>query len=37
MDEADLDAIMDAGTRLLGLELRPEWRASTWRPISASA
>lgn len=36
MDEADLDAIMDAGTRLLGLELQPEWRASVRQHLATS-
>jgi hypothetical protein len=26
MDEAALDALIDAGTLLLGIEMRPEWR-----------
>jgi len=25
MDEADLDAVIEAGTRLLRIPLRPEW------------
>jgi hypothetical protein len=25
-DTNDLDAFIDAGTRLLGIEIRPEWR-----------
>jgi hypothetical protein len=36
MDEADLDATMDAGTRLLGLELRPEWRASVRQHLATN-
>jgi len=28
MDDADLDAALDAGLRLLGIPIRPEWRDS---------
>ena len=28
MDEAALDAMIDAGTTLLGIEMKPEWRAA---------
>jgi 1-carboxybiuret hydrolase subunit AtzG-like protein len=26
MDEAALDALIDAGTTMLGIEMKPEWR-----------
>jgi hypothetical protein len=26
MDEAALDALIDAGTQVLGIEMKPEWR-----------
>jgi len=28
MDEAALDAMIDAGTSVLGIEMQPEWRAA---------
>ncbi len=28
MEDAVLDALIDAGTPLLGIEVRPEWRAA---------
>lgn len=28
MDEAALDAMIDTGTTVLGIEMKPEWRAA---------
>jgi hypothetical protein len=28
MDEAALDALIDAGTEALGIDMKPEWRAA---------
>jgi hypothetical protein len=28
LDDADLDAMIDSGVAIVGIEMRPEWRAS---------
>jgi Protein of unknown function (DUF4089) len=36
MDEAALDALIDAGTALLGLEMKPEWRPAVRMHLAIS-
>ena len=36
MDEAALDALIDAGTAALGIEMKPEWRASVRMHLAIS-
>jgi hypothetical protein len=36
MDEAALDALIDAGTALLGLEMKPEWRSAVRMHLAIS-
>ncbi|HBK06533.1 MAG TPA: DUF4089 domain-containing protein [Acetobacteraceae bacterium] len=36
MDEAALDAMIDAGTTLLGIEMKPEWRAAVRMHLTIS-
>ncbi len=36
MDEAVLDALIDAGTPLLGISVKPEWRAAVRMHLAIS-
>lgn len=36
MDEAALDALIDAGTSMLGIEMKPEWRQAVRMNLSIS-
>jgi hypothetical protein len=36
MDEAALDAMIDAGTAVLGIEVKPEWRAAVRMHLAIS-
>ena len=36
MDEAALDAMIDAGTAALGIEMEPEWRAAVRMHLAIS-
>ena len=36
MDDAALDALIDAGTALLGLDMKPEWRAAVRMHLAIS-
>jgi hypothetical protein len=36
MDEAALDALIDAGTNLLGIEMKPDWRAAVRMHLAIS-
>ena len=36
MDEAALDAMIDAGTAALGIEVKPEWRAAVRMHLAIS-
>jgi hypothetical protein len=36
MDEAALDALIDAGTALAGIEMRPEWRQAVRMHLTIS-
>ncbi len=36
MDEAALDALIDAGTEALGIDMKPEWRAAVRMHLAIS-
>jgi hypothetical protein len=36
MDEADLDALIDVGTPLLGIVMKPEWRQAVRMHLAIS-
>jgi hypothetical protein len=36
MDEAALDALIDAGTAVLGIDMKPEWRAAVRMHLTIS-
>ena len=36
MDEAALDALIDAGTAMLGIEMQPEWRQAVRMHLAIS-
>jgi hypothetical protein len=36
MDEAALDAVIDAGTALAGIEMKPEWRQAVRMHLAIS-
>lgn len=36
MDEAALDALIDAGTQVLGIEVKPEWRQTVRMHLAIS-
>ncbi len=36
MDEAALDALIDAGTAVMGIEMKPEWRAAVRMHLAIS-
>lgn len=36
MDEAALDALIDAGTAVVGIEMRPEWRRAVRMHLAIS-
>jgi hypothetical protein len=36
MDQAALDALIDAGTKALGIEMRPEWRQAVRTHLAIS-
>jgi hypothetical protein len=36
MDETDLDALIDAGTAAMGIEMQPEWRPAVRMHLAIS-